>query len=157
MRILTNNRSGGFGAATALSVGQGPTVVETGDLNGDLNPDLVVLRSASKVIAVLLGNGGGSSPPPPAPSPTPTPSPTPAPIVLSVAGTTTRPSRTVDLRWTGATGSLVTVNRNGAALAQTANDGQFTDTVSAKGTYRYTVCQPTPARCSNEVTVRFNK
>jgi hypothetical protein len=54
-------------------------------------------------------------------------------------------------------GSVVTVNRNGSVIAQTANDGQFTSSVSAKGTYRYTVCQPQPVRCSNEVTVRFTK
>jgi plastocyanin len=77
--------------------------------------------------------------------------------VLTVAGTTTKPTRTVDLRWTGATGSTVTINRNGSAIAQTANDGQFTNTLSAKGTYRYTVCEPQPLRCSNEVAVRFTK
>jgi hypothetical protein len=150
VRLLTNNRSGAFPTASAVNAGAGPTRIQSGDFNTDLRPDLVVLRAASRQIAVLLGTDSAAPPPPPPPPPPPS-----ASIVLSVAGTTTRPLRKVDLRWNGATGPSVTLRRNGSAI-QTANDGQFTNTVPARGTYRYRVCQPSPVLCSNEVTVRFD-
>lgn len=131
-----------------MAVGRGPTHVETGDFNADQRADLVVLSAGSLQIAVLLGNAGGATPPP---------QPPPAvAISLAVAGTTTKP-RSVDLRWSGATASTVVVKRNGIAIAETPNDGQFTDSPAARGTYTYTACQQGPAVCSNHVTVKFPK
>ena len=146
--ILLNNGGGSYGTASAMAVGRGPIQVETGDLNGDQRPDLVVLNAGSQQLAVLFWSANGTAPPPPPPPP-------PAvQIVLTIAGQTAKP-RSVDLRWTGATASSVTVTRDGTTIAETPNDGQFTDVLAARGTYVYSICQQGPAACSNQVTVRF--
>jgi hypothetical protein len=119
--------------------------VAQGDLDGDLRPDLAVLSSISQR-AVLLANEDAFPPPPPPPPR----------IVLSVAGTTAKP-RTVDLRWSGASGSNVFVHRNGYAIVMTPNDGQYTDAPPSKGTYSYQICEGQPKRCSNQVMVSFNR
>ncbi len=65
--------------------------------------------------------------------------------------------RSVDLRWSGATSSLVDVYRNGTRTVATANDGSYTDPVGGKGggTFKYRLCAAGTATCSNEVTVVF--
>jgi len=146
--VLLNNGNGTYATASTVAAGGRPTRVETGDLNGDERADLVVLNAGSLQIAVLLGSADGTDPPPPPPPP--------VEISLAVAGTTTKP-RSVDLRWTGATAPTVVISRNGTAIAQTPNDGQFADSPAARGTYRYIVCQQGPDVCSNQVTVRFSK
>jgi hypothetical protein len=61
------------------------------------------------------------------------------------------------LRWTGATGTQVTVYRNNAFLANTANDGRQTYSRPLPGASRYTykVCKVGTAVCSNVATVNF--
>ena len=147
--VLLNHGNGTYPEASAVAAGDEPTRVETGDLNGDQRADLVALNRGSLQIAVLLGSAGGTGPPPPPPPPAVT-------ISLAVARTTTKP-RSADLRWTGATAPTVVVIRNGTAIAETPNDGQFADFPAARGTYRYMTCQQGPDVCSNEVTVRFSK
>ena len=71
-------------------------------------PDLAVLSNQGSRLAILRNNGAAFPPPPPPPPP----------IVLSVAGTNTK-SRTVDLRWTGASGTNVHIYRNGIAIVST--------------------------------------
>jgi hypothetical protein len=62
----------------------------------------------------------------------------------------------VRLAWTVASWTHAWVYRNGEVIAQTANDGSFTDSIHrASGAYTYTVCAPDAASCSNNVTVNF--
>jgi hypothetical protein len=51
---------GSFGAATNVAVGENPSSVAIGDLNGDNNPDLAVANAGSDNVSVLLGAGTGS-------------------------------------------------------------------------------------------------
>jgi hypothetical protein len=136
--MLRNDGDGTYGTPSTVTVGGGPTRVGSGDFNRDRRADLVVLNAASRQVAVILGSAGGGI----------------VDISLAIAGKTNRP-RTVALRWAGATSSIVFVFRNGTAIARTANDGQFTDVLAARGTYTYKVCQQAPDVCSNPVTVRF--
>ena len=143
--LLLNN-GGGFDPPVAVPAVPNVSRVAAADFNGDNRPDLAVLSNVGSRLAILRNNGAAFPPPPP-PAP---------PIVLSVAGTNAK-ARTVDLRWTGAGGTNVIVNRNGIAIVSTPNDGQHTDSPPSKGTYEYQVCEPQPRRCSNLVRVTFNR
>ena len=92
---------------------------------------------------------GSAVPPPPPPPPS-------SSVTLS-AQTIDRTRRDeVRLAWTTASWTQAWVYRNGAQIAQTANDGSFTDNIRrASGVYTYTVCAPDAAACSNDVTVNF--
>ncbi len=97
---------------------------------------------AAAADAYLTQNGcGGTVTPPPAEG-----------IELSANGYKRKGSRYVDLSWAGATTSTVDVYRNGNLVTTTANDGAYTDSVSA-GTYTYQVCEVATANCSASVTV----
>ena len=74
-------------------------------------------------------------------------------IVLSANGYKIKGSHTIDLNWTGATGS-VNVLRNGAVIA-TVSGSSYTDSTGNKGggTYTYQVCEG--GTCSNSVQVVF--
>lgn len=137
--ILRNNADGTFEAPVAFGVGQGPSNVAVGQLNVDDLPDLLVVNVTSEQIAVLLGTAG--TPPPPT-------------ITLTAQARTIRP-RSTNLRWSGATAAKVAIFRNSTRIVTTANDGQHTDSIRARGTYRYKVCQQGPQVCSNEVSVTF--
>jgi len=65
--------------------------------------------------------------------------------------------QTVDLSWSGATGSNVDIYRNGVLIATTPNDGFYTDSIGARGhgNYTYQVCEAGTQTCSNQVTVTF--
>ena len=143
--LLLNN-GGSFDPPVAVPAVQFVSRVAQGDFDGDNRPDLAVLSNQGARLAILRNNGS-AFPPPPTPPP---------PIVLSVAGTNSK-ARTVDLRWTGAGGTNVIVDRNGIGIVSTPNDGQHTDSPPSKGTYQYQVCEPQPRRCSNQVTVSFNR
>jgi subtilisin family serine protease len=88
----------------------------------------------------------GSTPPPPPP---------PSGFTLAVAKTKVKGKSYADLTWSGATTTNVTINRNGAAIATTANDGSYTDGPMSRGSYTYQVCNTDGSGCSNSVTVSF--
>src|SRR5437762_9258200 len=106
---------------------------------------------------------GGSPTPTPTPSPTPTatptvtPTPTPGQITLTARGYKVQGRHTVDLSWSGATSSTVDVYRNNVLVANTANDGFYTDSPGGRGhaTYTYQVCNQGTQTCSNQATVTF--
>jgi PKD repeat protein len=81
----------------------------------------------------------------------------PTTISLSVAGRTEGTTQYMTLSWSGATGAMVDVYRNGALIKTTENDGHYTNTRSFQGaiTYIYKVCEAGTATCSNEATVTF--
>ena len=65
-------------------------------------------------------------------SPTSTPTATPG-ITLSARGYKVQGRQTVDLTWSGATSSTVDIYRNDALIANTLNDGFYTDSIGAHG------------------------
>jgi hypothetical protein len=99
----------------------------------------------------------------PAASPTPTPTATatatatPGQITLSARGYKVQGRHTVDLTWSGASGTNVDVYRNNAVVATTPNDGFYTDSPGGRGhaTYTYKVCNQGTQTCSNNATVTF--
>lgn len=79
-------------------------------------------------------------------------------IVLTATGRTEGGVQYMSLKWTGATGAMVDVYRNGARLRTTANDGSDTNgrTFQGPATYVFKVCEAGTVTCSNEATVVFN-
>jgi serine protease len=63
----------------------------------------------------------------------------------------------VDLSWSGATSSSVDIYRNGALIANTTNEGFYTDSPGSRGhaTYTYEVCEAGTMTCSDQATVEF--
>jgi hypothetical protein len=99
---------------------------------------------------------------PPTPTPTPTATatatPTPGQIMLTASGRKVRGIDTVDLFWSGATGSNVDIYRNGVVIATVPNNpGSYTDSTGQRGhaTFTYKVCEAGTNTCSNQVTVTF--
>jgi hypothetical protein len=80
-------------------------------------------------------------------------------ISLSANGYKVQGKQNVDLSWSGATGTVVDIYRDGALVVNnTANDGAHTDAIGAKGggTYEYQLCEEAPlTSCSPIVTVVF--
>ena len=80
-------------------------------------------------------------------------------ISLTVNGYKVRGLQKADLRWSGATSAVVTVYRDGSAIAvDTANDGFHTDNIDNRGNGRYTykVCDAGLGVCSSEAAVTSN-
>lgn len=92
----------------------------------------------------------------PVTSATPTPVATSGPT-LSARAYRVKGSQKVDLTWSGLSGSLVDVNRDGALAFSTANDGVVTDDINKKGngSYTYQVCEAGTATCTNIVATSF--
>jgi len=63
----------------------------------------------------------------------------------------------VDLTWSGATSSSVTIRRNGATVATVSNSGSYTDATGLRGggTLRYQICEAGTSVCSEEITVSY--
>jgi Putative Ig domain/Fibronectin type III domain len=76
-------------------------------------------------------------------------------VVLSSSMTPFRNKRAVNLAWTQAPWSGVTVYRNGNRISKTANDGSYTDQLRSAGSYTYKVCDLYSSVCSNTVTVYY--
>ena len=62
LSILLGNGDGTFGASTNFTIngGNAPVYVETGDFNGDPNPDLAIAQSIGNSVAIFLGQGDGT-------------------------------------------------------------------------------------------------
>ncbi len=58
--ILLGNGDMTFQSPQLFAVGAGPNSIQSGDLNGDGNPDLAVNNHFDKNVSVLLGNGNGT-------------------------------------------------------------------------------------------------
>lgn len=79
-------------------------------------------------------------------------------ISLSAVGYKVRGVQKVDLSWSGAVSTNVDVVRNGAVIANTANDGSYTDNIDQRGggSYIYRLCETgSDTSCSGEVTISF--
>ncbi len=78
-------------------------------------------------------------------------------LTLSTNGYKVKGKHTIDLSWSGASGSNVEIYRDGNLIATTANDGAYTDATGNKGgaTYVYQVCETGGGACSNTSTVVF--
>lgn len=79
-----------------------------------------------------------------------------AALNLSATGYKVKGRHSVDLTWSGASGSSVEIYRDGQLIATTANDGAYTDSTNNRGgaVYTYEVCE-VGGGCSNEATVIF--
>jgi len=78
------------------------------------------------------------------------------PISLSVTGTKFKGRLSAALIWSGASGGLIDVWRDGVLVTTTANDGSYTDDIGrGSGSFTYQVCEAGTSTCSNEVTVTF--
>lgn len=78
-------------------------------------------------------------------------------ITLSASGYKVKGAKTTDLTWSGASGTNVSIFRDNALVATTANDGAYTDATGQKGggSYTYRVCEAGTSTCSANVTVTF--
>ena len=131
-------------ASQTFNVGQSPVDVAAGEMNGDLLPDLVAVKQGSGSITVLFS--ASAAPPPPAPQ-----------ITLTASTRTTKTTKLVDLRWSGATSSSVDIYRLGSRIATVSNSGSYTDQLGkrAAGTFTYRVCVAGSQQCSNDVAASF--
>ena len=75
---------------------------------------------------------------------------------LRATGRKNKGSQSVDLSWSGLSGTSLDVYRNSTKWS-TANDGAETDAINRKGggTYNYKVCVVGTTNCSNTATVSF--
>jgi hypothetical protein len=78
-------------------------------------------------------------------------------IALSATGRSDGTAQYMSLKWSGATGAMVDIYRNGSRLRTVANDGSDTNgrTFQGAATYVFKVCQAGSTVCSNEATVTF--
>jgi hypothetical protein len=83
-------------------------------------------------------------------------------VTLSAAGYKVKGIQHVELTWSGATTSLVTIARDGVVIRTVSNpaagDGTYVDNIGTKGsgTYTYQVCESgTGGACSNAAAVTF--
>jgi len=85
------------------------------------------------------------------------PSTTPTGPTLTARSYKVKGSQTVDLSWSGLSGSSVDVYRNGGVVSTTANDGAATDSINKKGggSYSYKVCVSGTSTCTNTASVTF--
>lgn len=77
-------------------------------------------------------------------------------ITLTASGRKVKGVDTVDLSWTGASGT-VDVTRNGQTIARAYTGSSYTDNTKTKGgaTFTYQVCNSGTSTCSNPATVVF--
>jgi hypothetical protein len=91
-------------------------------------------------------------------APAPPPPPPPSGATLSVRAYKLRGLQTVDLTWTGVSGSsLADLYRNGVRFLTVANGGSWTDALNLKGagSYSYRVCAAGTTTCTNTATATF--
>lgn len=83
--------------------------------------------------------------------------PPPAAIGISLRGSRSSNTLTVDISWSGATGSYVDIYRNGVRIASTPNDGHYRDALRVKGggTVSYRVCLSGSTTCSGTATMNY--
>lgn len=130
-----------------------PASVRTAMLDGANQSVTNGAGSTSALLTNLYSAPSTSTPPPTQPPTTqPTP-PAPVSISLSVAKARSGKFNNATLTWSGATASTVSVYRNGALVANTANDGSYSENKLSAGSYGYKVCQSTI--CSATITVTF--
>jgi PKD repeat protein len=80
----------------------------------------------------------------------------PRAFTLSATAYKVKTLKYADLSWGGATSANVDINRNGAVVATTANDGAYTDKPPKTLTSaKYKVCEAGTSTCSNEVSVSW--
>ena len=76
-------------------------------------------------------------------------------ITADASGYRAKGKNKVDLTWSGAATSSVDIYRNGSLRTTTSNDGSYTDSFRAYGSFTFKVCDQGSDNCSSEVTVNF--
>jgi hypothetical protein len=78
---------------------------------------------------------------------------------LSIQGASRNRARSefrVDLRWIGADGNQVELERNFVRVGLVANDGRHRDVIRGEGTFfTWRVCEVPGGQCSNTVSIDF--
>jgi hypothetical protein len=106
-----------------------------------------VLSSSQQSFTWVMSTG--TTPPPPT-------NPPPSSVTLTAQAIDRSWGDQVRLTWSAASWDQVWVYRNGTRVAQTANDGSYTNYLwRGSGSYTYRICAPEGATCSNDVTVSF--
>ena len=120
----------GSGFSRVLSAGTHTVTASVTDAGGST-------VSASTVVTVAAAASGGP--------------------VLSTTTNRRKGVQSVNLSWSGLSGSSVTVFRNGTLIVTTANDGKHTDSIGSKGagSYTYRMCETASSTCTNDARVTF--
>ena len=151
----TDNATDEFGFRIERRTGGGAwSEIGTAAADATTYSDTTVAASTTYDYRVMAYNGSGDSAWSNIASAT-----TPAgnPITLTAVGYKVKGKHTVDLTWSGASGSNVDVKRDGVIVATPTNNGAYTDNIGTKGgaTYLYKVCETGSSNCSDEVQVVF--
>jgi subtilisin family serine protease len=104
----------------------------------------IVKAKAASDYLTANGCGGGVTPPPVG-----------GDITVDASGYRAKGKNKVDVTWSGAATSSVDIYRNGSLRTTTSNDGVYTDSFKAYGSFTYKVCDQDTNNCSAEVTVNF--
>ncbi|KGM53129.1 hypothetical protein N800_09775 [Lysobacter daejeonensis GH1-9] len=116
------------------------TALDLGAAGRDNNFGYGLVQAFDATEALLGGGGGGGTPP--------------AGLTAS-KGAVVKNKSTITLNWTGGA-STVDVRRNGSVVAGgIANTGTYAQSVRARGSYTYQVCNAGTSECSGSVTVSF--
>jgi hypothetical protein len=119
----------------------------------DVRAALAKLSQLAASHATRSCGSGTSAPPPSDPPPPPPTLPGTKGIVLTATKVLQSGDVIVDLRWSGAAGSMVDFYRNGDFRRSIRNDGAARAYPSRSGIYTYKICEAGKSRCSNNVSV----
>jgi len=116
------------------------TALDLGAAGRDNNFGYGLVQAFDATEALLGGGGGGGTPP--------------ANLTAS-KGAVAKSKSTITLGWTGGA-TRVDVRRNGGVVAGNLNNaGTYAESVRARGSYTYQVCNAGTSECSGSVTVSF--
>lgn len=141
-------------AALYLQMNPGASSVQVRDaiVNGATQGIVTSSRSTNNHLLYSLLSGSSEPPPPPPPPP-----PSTDPINLTATGFKVKGAWAANLKWTGATTSMVDVKRNGSKVATVQNTGSYTYNMTNKGGGSITlqVCEANSTVCSNVVSLSY--
>jgi len=134
-----------LGASTGFINGSGTTA---GNYSVKVTASDGVLSSSQQSFTWAMSSSQTPLPPPPPPPA--------SSVMLSAQQFDRTVNDQIRLTWTPSPWTEVWVYLDGELIAQTPNDGTYTDSVRrASGAYTYMVCAPDATSCSNNVTVSF--
>jgi hypothetical protein len=136
----------------------GSTISWTSSLQGSLGTGATLARTlvaGTHVITARATDSSGASGSSAVTVNVTSGSPTTTGISITVKASRVNKKReSVQIAWSGATGSSVDIYRNTQRLT-TTNDGSYTDTLRTPGTYSYKVCQQGSSVCSASASVSW--
>ncbi len=77
-------------------------------------------------------------------------------LVLTGSVSKAKGSKQIDLEWTGGTGDVVDLYRDGVVIEYALDASSYSEVVGrASGTYTYRVCESFTNACSNDLTIDY--